>query len=196
MFLVDYPDWPFLQHTLDKCETQTAGFYVTSYQLSDLFVFLVLKSACVYLTQIFQGHSCSASSHLTSLSWQACRGSLGGLSAPWPPPPLSKTGMGGEENSVELDHVHLSSASQQEINIITQKLSMLGNGEVVEEKCDCRNEKNRKKWKEWGKFYPVEKQEKQNHPSNWSVNLWGLILLTVTKQTHTLASSGDVRLEN
>lgn len=44
-----------------------------------------------------------------------------------------------------LDYVHLSSASQQEIDIITQKLSMLGNGEVVQEKGDCRNEKNRKK---------------------------------------------------
>lgn len=99
----------------------------------------------MYLTQIFQGHRCSASSHLTSLSCQACRGSLCRLSAPRPPPPLNKTGMGGEANSVALDYVHLSSASQQEINIITQKLSMLGNGEVVQEKGDCRNEKNRKK---------------------------------------------------
>lgn len=70
--------------------------------------------------------------------------------------------MGGEANSVVLDYVHLSAASQQEIDIITQKLSMLGNGEVVQEKGDCRNETNRKKWKEWGKFYPVEKQEKQS----------------------------------
>ncbi len=46
VFLVDYPDWPFLPHTVDKCETQATGFSETSYRLSDLCLCFCL-SACM-----------------------------------------------------------------------------------------------------------------------------------------------------
>lgn len=64
------------------------------------------------------------------------------------PPPLNEKRMGGETDSVGLDLVHLSSVSHQEIDIITQKLSMLGNRRLcrimVTEgiKSKGRNEKN------------------------------------------------------
>lgn len=143
----------------------------------------------VYLTQIFQGHSCSVSSHLTSSSCQAYRWALGGLSAPQPPPPLNEKGMGGEADYVGLDLVHLSSVSQQEIDIITQKLSMLGSWRLTEKRWQ-KEWKEKEEIKRMRKIFLSGKTRKATHPSKWSVNLWGMILLTVTKQPLTLASSG------